>query len=206
MNIANRIHDLRKAKGISQEEFAAQIGVSRQAVSKWESEQSLPEIEKVIIMSDYFEVTTDYILKGIQTKEQAREKNALDANVFLSSATFLIAIGLILACTIWHEKQTTTALAVGLTLMAMGCLNFGIGVANATKNVEKGKRAFWIVNIWLLSFIPLSLIYNALLGRVLAPYPLILEPFIAFIAFWLVYIALCLYVVSIKVRKKPQKG
>ena len=66
MNMANRIRDLRKQKGISQEELADKIGVSRQAVSKWESEQSVPDLDKIIIMSEYFEVTTDYILKGIE--------------------------------------------------------------------------------------------------------------------------------------------
>ncbi|MDD2556348.1 MAG: helix-turn-helix transcriptional regulator [Syntrophaceticus sp.] len=65
MNIADRILRLRKVKGISQEELADQVGVSRQAVSKWESQQSVPELEKVIIMSEYFGVTTDYILKGV---------------------------------------------------------------------------------------------------------------------------------------------
>ncbi|WP_232500748.1 helix-turn-helix transcriptional regulator [Lactobacillus iners] len=49
---------------MSQEELAGKVGVSRQAVSKWESEQSLPDLEKIITMSDYFGVTTDYILKS----------------------------------------------------------------------------------------------------------------------------------------------
>ena len=66
MNIADRIQYLRKQNGYSQEELADKVGVSRQAVSKWESEQSIPDLEKVIIMSELFEVTTDYILKGIE--------------------------------------------------------------------------------------------------------------------------------------------
>ena len=48
MNIADRIQCLRKNKGLSQEELADKVGVSRQAVSKWESEQSTPDIEKII--------------------------------------------------------------------------------------------------------------------------------------------------------------
>lgn len=67
MNMADRIQYLRKAKGISQEELAEKVGVSRQAVSKWESEQSMPDLEKIIAMSDFFEVTTDYLLKGRRT-------------------------------------------------------------------------------------------------------------------------------------------
>lgn len=61
MNIADRIQNLRKTKGISQEQLADVVGVSRQAVTKWESEQTIPDIEKVVIMSEYFGVTTDYM-------------------------------------------------------------------------------------------------------------------------------------------------
>ena len=75
MNFADRILYLRKSKGISQEELADKVGVSRQAVSKWESEQSMPDVGKIIIMSDYFNVTTDYILKGIEIVENKEEKS-----------------------------------------------------------------------------------------------------------------------------------
>ena len=54
MNIGDRIQTLRKLRGISQEELADKIGVSRQAVSKWESEQSTPDLVKVILLSDFF--------------------------------------------------------------------------------------------------------------------------------------------------------
>lgn len=74
MNIADRIQYLRKTKGLSQEELADKVGVSRQAVSKWESEQSTPDIEKIIIMSELFEVTTDYILKGIEPVNMINKK------------------------------------------------------------------------------------------------------------------------------------
>ncbi|MDE6714632.1 MAG: helix-turn-helix domain-containing protein [Lachnospiraceae bacterium] len=66
MNVADRIQNLRKIRGISQEQLAEAIGVSRQAVSKWESEQSTPDLEKIVLMSDFFDVTTDYLLKGIE--------------------------------------------------------------------------------------------------------------------------------------------
>lgn len=73
MNVADRIQSLRKAKGFSQEELADKVGVSRQAVSKWESEQSTPDLEK-IIMSELFGVTTDYILKGIKPVAMTSKK------------------------------------------------------------------------------------------------------------------------------------
>lgn len=77
MNMADRIQYLRKTKGFSQEELADKMGVSRQAVSKWESEQSTPDIEKIIMMSEIFEVTTDYILKGIEPVNMTDKKISL---------------------------------------------------------------------------------------------------------------------------------
>ena len=65
MNLADRIQQLRKRKGISQEELADRIGVSRQAVSKWGKRTDLADLEKIVLLSDYFEVTTDYLLKGV---------------------------------------------------------------------------------------------------------------------------------------------
>lgn len=72
MNIADRIQELRKSKGVSQEQLADVVGVSRQAVSKWESEQTIPDLDRVVIMSEYFGVTTDYILKGIEPVKEEK--------------------------------------------------------------------------------------------------------------------------------------
>lgn len=62
MNIAEKIVFLRKKKGISQEELANGLNTSRQAVSKWENSQSLPDLEKVVALSKYFDVTVDYLV------------------------------------------------------------------------------------------------------------------------------------------------
>lgn len=73
MSIAERILTLRKSKGMSQEQLAEAVGVSRQAVSKWESEQASPDPEKIITLSEVFGVTTDYLLKGVELeKEEAK--------------------------------------------------------------------------------------------------------------------------------------
>ncbi len=61
--LGDRIAELRKQNGMSQEELAEKLKISRQSVSKWESGQSLPEIDKIIILSELFHVSTDYLLK-----------------------------------------------------------------------------------------------------------------------------------------------
>ena len=66
MTLADKIQYLRKKAGWSQEELADKTGVSRQAVSKWESGQSVPDLEKILLLSDLFSVTTDYLLKDEQ--------------------------------------------------------------------------------------------------------------------------------------------
>ena len=63
MILAEKIMSLRREKEWSQEKLAEQLGVSRQSVSKWESSASIPDIEKIIRMSELFGVSTDYLLK-----------------------------------------------------------------------------------------------------------------------------------------------
>ena len=63
MLLSEKIMSLRKRNGWSQEELARQLNVSRQSVSKWESMASMPDIQKIMAMSELFGVSTDYLLK-----------------------------------------------------------------------------------------------------------------------------------------------
>ena len=85
MNFAEKILNLRTEYGYSQETLAEKLNVSRQAVSKWESGATLPETDKVIALSDFFGVSTDYLLKD---NIQRDSHDSLDRVVlkFLSSA------------------------------------------------------------------------------------------------------------------------
>ena len=69
--LAEKIMELRKSRGWSQEELAERLDVSRQSVSKWESGASMPELDKIVAMSTLFGVSTDYLLKD--ASEQANE-------------------------------------------------------------------------------------------------------------------------------------
>lgn len=63
MNLGEKIYKLRKEKGFSQEVLAEQIGTTRQAISKWENNQGFPETEKLLQLSNIFEVSIDFLLK-----------------------------------------------------------------------------------------------------------------------------------------------
>ena len=203
MTLADRIQQLRKQKGISQEELADRVGVSRQAVSKWEGGQRVPDMDSIILLSDYFEVTTDYLLKGIEPVPPAEEKKA-DGRIFTIVATVLNLIGVLVTCAVWYETQQAGSLIIGAVFLALGCMVFGIGmVESAPDSKPRAKRNFWTVNIWLLTFLPLSVVYNTLVDAPPAPYPQLFTfagwPLWAWLGvyalFWVVYIAVCTAVV-----------
>lgn len=77
MILADKIIELRKKNGWSQEELAEKVGVSRQSVSKWEGALSVPDLDKILLMSQIFGVSTDYLLKDeFGEPEYTETKNA----------------------------------------------------------------------------------------------------------------------------------
>ena len=74
MILADKIINLRKKAGWSQEELAEQLNVTRQSVSNWEGARAVPDMEKVVQMSRIFGVSTDYLLKD-EIEEDNSEDN-----------------------------------------------------------------------------------------------------------------------------------
>ena len=75
MILADKIIELRKKAGYSQEELAEKLGVSRQSISKWEGAQSIPDMNKILALANLFGVSTDYLLKD---EMEAPEGAAID--------------------------------------------------------------------------------------------------------------------------------
>lgn len=102
MTIGEKILNMRKARGWSQEELAEHIGVSRQAVSRWESGSAKPDADKIIAICDLFGVSADYLLRdipgGMETAQPAGEKRksqpwfAWAAAVFGGLTLFILGI------------------------------------------------------------------------------------------------------------------
>ena len=81
MIFADKLIRLRKKAGWSQEELASRLDVSRQSVSKWESAQSIPDLEKIVRLSKLFGVTTDYLLKDEMTDEEMPKESSKESEV-----------------------------------------------------------------------------------------------------------------------------
>ena len=74
MNFNEKLINLRKSKGLSQEELGNELKVSRQTISKWVSCQSYPDFQRLVLLSDYFGLTLDELVRDIDVQE-VREKN-----------------------------------------------------------------------------------------------------------------------------------
>ncbi len=82
MILAEKITVLRKRNGWSQEDLAEKLGVSRQSISKWESAQSTPDLNRILAMSALFDVSTDTLLKD---EEELQELPALTGGAELNA-------------------------------------------------------------------------------------------------------------------------
>ena len=78
MIFSEKLLTLRKAKGITQEQLAEKLDVSRQSISKWESGQSIPELEKIVALSTIFDVTTDDLLKSSEIDDLSVKTEMLE--------------------------------------------------------------------------------------------------------------------------------
>lgn len=78
MDFSEKLLTLRKAKNLTQEELAEKLNVSRQSVSKWESGQAVPELDKIVAISAVFDVTTDYLLKSSEIDDLSVKTEMLE--------------------------------------------------------------------------------------------------------------------------------
>ena len=204
MNLSDRIQYLRKARGISQEGLADQLGVSRQAVSKWESEQSMPDLDKIISMSDYFEVTTDYLLKGIEPVVQKEEEQSIKhrriaSNICYQLSLGFVGLGIILSIILADFLKISVLLTPVLIVQGVGLLVWGIG-----RNLSDVRPSFQVklALILFLLFVPLGFLSNVLfpLGKIF-PYPTSLAASLTFVTFYLI-LGVC---ISLFLKKQDWK-
>ena len=98
--LSEKLYQLRKKSGLSQEQLAEQLNVSRQAISKWESGSAFPESEKLIIISNYFGVSVDYLLKDEVEDEIKTSNTEIGKNPKMVSGLTICIAGIV-AMILW---------------------------------------------------------------------------------------------------------
>ena len=120
------------------------------------------------------------------------EQSSPDAGIFTIVGTAFNIMGVVIAAMVWYEEQTATATAVGLILVIVGCMVYGIGMmVSEPASIKREKGKFWAVNVWIVAFMPLSILYNFLTGGYrIAPYPVLDGGIIRYALFWFAYIVI----------------
>lgn len=155
MGLSDKILKLRKTQGLSQQELADQLGVSRQSISKWELDESQPDINNIITLSKVFGVSTDYLLNDDIVSYE--KDNAVCQKAFII-ALLIVLFGVICSQMLWKQYQDAISLMIGMFIQIVGIGIFEYFAISLHDNQIQKK--FWSINIWLVTLIPIQYFIN----------------------------------------------
>lgn len=153
MTLGQRIYNLRTEKNLSQTDLAERLDVSRQSVSKWETDASVPDLDKLVKLCDLFEVSMDELVRGAEPKEkEAPEPQVIVREVKVGTPTrvivgaALLVIGALTAVILSLFAEILEALLLGFPFVLCGVICLTV----------KKRSGLWCV--WLL--VVLSWLYG----------------------------------------------
>ena len=165
MEFYEKLQELRKQKGLTQEELAESLYVSRTAISKWESGRGYPNIDSLKTISKFFSVTIDELLSGeevltIAQEDQKQKESILRDMVFglldLGAAMFFFVPffgqktgGYVQAVSLLFLTEIAPYLKAAYFVMVIGMVVFGI----STLVLQNCRGAFWVHNKSILSLL-----------------------------------------------------
>ena len=147
MSFSENLQTLRKTNGISQEQLAERLDVSRQAVSKWETDGGYPEMDKIVRLCDLFGVTMDELIKGHVEVDKADIRKKYDSHYSsfakgIATGVFLIICGvaastLLSFSSVFGERLQSMGTAVMFFFIAIGVAVLTIfGIKNGSFEKE----------------------------------------------------------------------
>ncbi len=169
MNVGEKILQLRKKMGLSQEELAEKLNVTRQTISKWETNQSSPDFEKIVPLCDLFEITTDELLRGksenIKNLDDSKIRRKTACKVSISVFIYFLAIIWIISMSTmpWISEEITVS--VFLLLCAIATVNLIYHFMSLPKEKEteqkKEKNKYeWLDDLVTLIFTAIYLLIS----------------------------------------------
>lgn len=189
MTLGEKLQKLRKAAGLSQEQLAEKLLVSRQAISKWEQDAARPDTDNIIVLSELFGVTTDYLLKaegekgtgplpfagkeGGSTEEEepytirVRQK----VKAVRIATLFVAGAGLLLSNVLWVARQEISLTSIGIFLQLLCIAVFEVFLlqkCSGTLAAEERCR-FYRVAVWLI--LPYIVFFTMAAAWRLYPWP-----------------------------------
>lgn len=134
MTLGEKLQRLRKARGMTQEQLAEQVGVSRQSLSGWENDTALPDTANVVALADLFDVTTDYLLRDMPGESTAHA----NAPIITPAVRYVQP----------KKKAPLPLLVAGVLLLGLGTLGWiGFYIAQCIHPVHYGINGVWYTGV-----------------------------------------------------------
>lgn len=188
MKLSDKLVGLRKSAGMSQEELAEKLNVSRQAVSRWEMGTAMPDAVNILQLSKLFHVTTDYLLnEEYESDADLPQVRAVKADGIHQGMILLVTLevmSLILQFTAAIVLQSTffTVLSFLPFVAAVGGFEYAYQKKADAQNekTRQFRRRFYEISVWLGLYFPLRLLVQAVMNCYPRPYDtLVLEGVLA---------------------------
>ena len=150
MSLGERLLELRKSKHLSQEELAFKLDVTRQTVSKWETDQSTPDFDKIMPLCELYGITSDELLTGIKNEEEQGE-NPKETNkkkrlgLVISIFLFFLAVAWVVLADDGLNLPDGVYVPIFLLVVALGvCIivYFYAGTGNNKKKEKKEEKTY----------------------------------------------------------------
>ena len=180
MSLSQNILTLRKQHGLSQEDLAEKMAVSRQTISRWELGTSAPTLENVVQLSKLFQVSTDFLLDN--APETAAPSSApAKSGVPIAFLAILegMAVVLQLVCLFVLQNEVLTALSILPMLGLIAGFEFAWHRHPSNKSY---RLKFYKITVWFANYLPVRLFLRCLMTLYPRPYsPLVLEAVIVLV-------------------------
>jgi transcriptional regulator with XRE-family HTH domain len=207
ITFGEKLLQLRKAKGLSQEDLALQLDVSRQAVSRWEIGTALPDSSNLLQISKLFGVTTDYLLNddfesdkdipAIKHTEDVMKKEH-NRQIALIVLVGLHALAFFWGVMGWIVYKFILIILMAPTLHIINIIAFEIGYRKyASEESRDYRRKYYRISVWLFSYFPLRTIMVLLWELYPRPYSI----YVFEVSILIVYLIVC-SITTVALRKK----
>lgn len=182
MNFSEKLLHLRKREGLSQEDLAAHLEVSRQAVSRWEMGTALPDVPNLLRISKRFDVTVDSLLDDSDPEIPAMTGSGTDRHAEQKrQAAVLLLIGVQalagLCGLVGWIIQSEIPIWIGLALNLAGIVAFEAGLLRSfgIRAVQDCRKLFYRISVWFFAYSPVRMAMTALWRLYPRPHPAFLE-------------------------------
>ena len=205
MTFGEKIQFLRKQNGMSQEQLASQLTVSRQAISKWELDNSVPDTDNVVQLAKLFKVSADYLLNDDIEYDTNNSATKIDTNgnkcAMKAKTAFILGIGIIVIGFIVSlvglvHYQRELVIAIGFSIQIIGIIIFEVIYKKSDI-----RRLFYSVSCWIISPFIVLFLSEALMKFYPRPY----SHWIALIVQTILYFSICVTITLVLMARKKSK-